>query len=683
MRNLSIPGLGRAAHGAETPFRRAGSYAIGEAIEVEATFSEPVRVGLAGGRPQVALDIGGTTRQAAYRSGTGTDTLLFVYTVAENDEDGAGVAIPANALALNGGTIVTATDSPPRTVQLGHDVVAADPARFVDTVLPTVASASVAGQILTVSWSEALDETSAPTGAGGFLVRIGIEGVTGPVVTAVAVSGSTTKLTLESAIADGTQNVTLEYTPPGSGPDDDAADDVETLTLSASGADYGDAPEVAVPVTVDDDERAALVLSKTALDVTENEPAVSFTVKLASVPMVPVTVTVTGHAGTELMVTGTELDFDKNNWDDPQTVTVAAGDDTDSAPDPDPVTLTLTPTGAPEYKALAASEIRVTVADADAAGIGLSLTEIEVDENGDARSFTVKLTATPSGDVKVRVTGVSGTDLTVTGPGPGNVDLGAALAALVFTPDDWDTVLVPPNGLALDGGAIRSTAGLDAGLEHTGAGRVGLASRNPLPVLNVADAQASEDETLSFVVTLEPPASAPVTVAYATADGSATTGSDYTAASGTLGFKAGESEKTVTVTLATDSETEGSETLTLTLSAASGATIGDGEATGTVSDPAPPALTARFDKVPEEHDGSSAFDLKLHFSEAPRGLSYRTLSGGSFFDIANGTITKAKRLVKKDNSGWRVTVEPASDADVAIGLAPVEARDRAPAPAPR
>ena len=72
--------------------------------------------------------------------------------------------------------------------------------------------------------------------------------------------------------------------------------------------------------------------------------------------------------------------------------------------------------------------------------------------------------------------------------------------------------------------------------------------------------------------------------------------------------------------------------------------------------------------MPAEHDGSSAFDLELRFSEAPGGLSHRTLRGGAFFDIANGTVTEAKRLVKKDNSGWRITVEPASDADVTIGL---------------
>ena len=87
---------------------------------------------------------------------------------------------------------------------------------------------------------------------------------------------------------------------------------------------------------------------------------------------------------------------------------------------------------------------------------------------------------------------------------------------------------------------------------------------------------------------------------------------------------------------------------------------------------APPAapLTAEFRNVPAEHDGSSAFTFELHFSEAPKGLSYRTLRGDAFFDVSNGTVTKAKRLVKKDNSGWLVTVEPASDADVIIGFLP-------------
>ena len=93
------------------------------------------------------------------------------------------------------------------------------------------------------------------------------------------------------------------------------------------------------------------------------------------------------------------------------------------------------------------------------------------------------------------------------------------------------------------------------------------------PGLTVADAQVREaaNAVLAFAVTLGRAPSGTVTVGYATSDGTATAGSDYTAASGTLTFAAGETEKTVSVPVLDDAHDEGSETLTLTLSNASGA----------------------------------------------------------------------------------------------------------------
>ena len=123
----------------------------------------------------------------------------------------------------------------------------------------------------------------------------------------------------------------------------------------------------------------------------------------------------------------------------------------------------------------------------------------------------------------------------------------------------------------------------------------------PGPALSVADAQAQEgtDATLDFAVTLVPARTATVTVAYATADGTATAGSDYTATSGTLTFAAGETQKTVSVPVLNDDHDEGSETLTLRLSNAQGANIADGEATGTItnSDAIPEAWLARFGRT--------------------------------------------------------------------------------------
>ena len=104
---------------------------------------------------------------------------------------------------------------------------------------------------------------------------------------------------------------------------------------------------------------------------------------------------------------------------------------------------------------------------------------------------------------------------------------------------------------------------------------------------------------LAFAVTLSRPPSSTVTVDYATSDGTATAGSDYTAASGTLTFAAGETEKTVSVPVLDDAHDEGSETLTLALSNASGAYLEDGTATGTInnSDHMPGAWMVRFGRT--------------------------------------------------------------------------------------
>ena len=123
--------------------------------------------------------------------------------------------------------------------------------------------------------------------------------------------------------------------------------------------------------------------------------------------------------------------------------------------------------------------------------------------------------------------------------------------------------------------------------------------------LTVADARAKEgtDETLDFTVSLSRATRAAVTVAYATADGTATAGSDYTATSGTLTFAAGETEQTVLVPVLDDAHDEGEETLTLRLTNATGAVIADGEATGTIknTDHLQRAWLARFGRTAATH----------------------------------------------------------------------------------
>jgi Calx-beta domain len=96
----------------------------------------------------------------------------------------------------------------------------------------------------------------------------------------------------------------------------------------------------------------------------------------------------------------------------------------------------------------------------------------------------------------------------------------------------------------------------------------------------------SEGALLSFTISRTGATGTPATVNYATSDGTALAGSDYTATSGTLSFAAGDTTKTVSVSTIDDSVfLEGAETMSLALSAATGnASIQTVQAVGTIID---------------------------------------------------------------------------------------------------
>ena len=88
------------------------TYATGNKIEVTVTFSEAVTVSTTDGTPRLAIDIGGQPRNILYdRAGSSTGQLIFGYTVFAGDMDADGIAVKADGLALNGGTIKSTDDS--------------------------------------------------------------------------------------------------------------------------------------------------------------------------------------------------------------------------------------------------------------------------------------------------------------------------------------------------------------------------------------------------------------------------------------------------------------------------------------------------------------------------------------------------------------------------------------------
>jgi hypothetical protein len=89
----------------------------------------------------------------------------------------------------------------------------------------------------------------------------------------------------------------------------------------------------------------------------------------------------------------------------------------------------------------------------------------------------------------------------------------------------------------------------------------------------------------AFTVSLDSASAVPVSVSYATTDGSATAGSDYTAVtSGTVFFAPGETSKTILIQTVDDAVIELPETFNVTLSDPVAATIANGQGAGTILD---------------------------------------------------------------------------------------------------
>ena len=77
-------------------------------------------------------------------------------------------------------------------------------------------------------------------------------------------------------------------------------------------------------------------------------------------------------------------------------------------------------------------------------------------------------------------------------------------------------------------------------------------------------------------------------------------------------------------------------------------------------------LTAAFQNAPLSHDGSTAFDVRLQFSEEV-SLSYTAFTNG-LLTITGGTLGRARRLAAPSNIGWEFSVTPSGDEDVVITL---------------
>ena len=195
--------------------------------------------------------------------------------------------------------------------------------------------------------------------------------------------------------------------------------------------------------------------------------------------------------------------------------------------------------------------------------------------------------------------------------------------------------------------------------------------------VRVSDARAAEGGELLFVASLSTPATATVTVDYATSGGTATAGVDYTETSGTLTFAAGETSRTASVPAHEDGTAEGDETLTLTLdnvvhavfagnaaSVSATGTIAGNVAVGGVADDGAMDEGETDDSGTEE---GGTDDSQADVSEADEA---GVLTGFTLVDAATGldvgTIANGRSFALPDpeSGSWGIRAEAATGAEI-------------------
>ena len=217
---------------------------------------------------------------------------------------------------------------------------------------------------------------------------------------------------------------------------------------------------------------------------------------------------------------------------------------------------------------------------------------------GEANRFTFDLTFSEAPEVSYRT--LRDHAFTVTGG-----DVKRAKRKVQGSNQSW-TIHVEPQGwgavtVTLPGGRTCTATGAVCTSDSRQLANSPSATISGPAALSIADATANEnsDSGLNFVVSLDRVSTLTVTVDYATSDGTATAGQDYTATSGTLTFNPGDAAKSINVALLDDAIDDGGETMTVILSNASNARIADATATGTIenADPLQKAWIARFGRT--------------------------------------------------------------------------------------
>ena len=345
---------------------------------------------------------------------------------------------------------------------------------------------------------------------------------------------------------------------------DDIDDDGETVTLQLENfpnhVTGGTTTETTV--TIEDDDTAGVTIDPTALTVVAGQSN-GYSVVLDTQPTGDVTITIGGHTGTDITLSGATLSndalvFTSENWDTAQTITAAAGSDAGTAS----VTLTHAVSGG-DYNSTKADDVAVAIIGGPQelviqVGVTASQEDLTVPEGG-SNAYSLVLSSAPTGDVTIGV-----------GVPTGN-DLSTVQESLTFTTSNWNRSQTVTVSAGEDDDAIADDAVV---ITHTisGGGYADTAVpgvrvtiiENDTPGVTITPTQLTigEGETGEYTVVLDTRPSATVTVAIG-----GYSGTDLSVSpAGSLTFTTADwnRSQTVTVSADEDDDTNADPAVTLT-----------------------------------------------------------------------------------------------------------------------
>ena len=431
-------------------------------------------------------------------------------------------------------------------------------------------------------------------------------------------------------------------------------------------------------VTITDDDTAGVTVSESALSIEEGGSG-TYTVKLDTQPTASVTVTIAGHASTDISLSGgtltdDTLTFTASNWDTAQTVTVTAGADNDAASDA-AVTLTHTVTGTGEYAEVTAGSVTVTIVEKDASV--LSVRDAEAAEDGGNVVFTVSVSAASGGEVTVDyatsdVTATQGQDYTETSGTltfPAN-SVASQTISVPVTDDTADEEEEETFTLTLSNVQGASLSGGGSTLAVTGT-----ITDDDDPAVTASFGQTTynvaEGSTVEITVTLSADPEREIVILL-THDPQGDTGTeDYSGVPGSLVFQGGDTEKSFTFSATDDDIDDDGESVALGFGAMPDGVTAGTTATVTITDDDTAGVTVSKTALTIDEGGSGTYTVVL--DTEPTANVTVAIAGHASTDITLSGDTLTNNALTFTAATWNtaqtVTVTAASDNDAASDAA--------------